>query len=154
MYRKGHAKLVIGGLSISALIYLIFQFGVGWIIFDAVEPELTGALIRLEGNMICPPELSDGNFEVCFSHEGGVIVDGNLEKEIILEIEEEICNIPSGSYSKVNVCTLVDFWQGKKLYITGIGLLNKKTIKISTIISYAKAGKYIQLLRFAKYIPK
>lgn len=137
---------VVGGALFSILVFTL--------IFNAIEPELTGALLKLEGNMICPPELAESDFNICFSPDGEVIIDGNLKKDLELELEGKICNIPAGEYNNINLCVLGDFWSGKKLYVTGMGLFNKKTITISKIISYAKAGKYIKLLRFAKYIPK
>jgi hypothetical protein len=140
-------------MRFKILVGTLFSILVFTLIFNAIEPELTGALIKLEGKMICPPELTEGNFKICFSHDGEVVVDGDLEKEVTLKIEEELCSILPGKYNHVNICTFNDFWNQEKLYITGVSFLNNKTLKISKIIGYAKMGKYIQLLRIAKRIP-
>ncbi len=135
---------IIGGILFTILVWTL--------IFNAVEPEITGALIKLEGNMICPPELSEENFDICFSSNGEVIVNGNLKKEIILELEENVCKIPIGDYENVNICNFENLWSSQKLYITGMGLF-KKTLSTNKIISYAKTGEYIKLLRIVKKLP-
>ncbi len=149
MNKKGYAAII--GIIVS----LIFGFVVYGLIFDAIEPEITGALIKLEGNMICPPELSQGDFNICFSAEGEVIANGNFEKDIQIEVNGQICPIISGKYESVNVCKLEKLWEAEKMYVGGMGILGTtKTVKISTMISYMKSGKYIRLLKFVKYIPK
>lgn len=153
MNKKGLGRFVIGGISIGALIYFIFQFLVTGLVIDTVTTGLTEALINLEGNMICPPELSEEEFNICFSSNGEVIVNGSLKKNLELKLSEKICSIPSGEYENVNVCILENFWQSERLYISGLGFWGSKTLKISRIISYAKAGDYLRILKFIRYIP-
>lgn len=137
---------IIGGILFGILVWTL--------IFNAVEPEITGALISLEENqMVCPEELAEEDFDICFGSKGEVIVNGNLNKEIILELEKEICSIPKGEYNYVNICVLKDFWSSNKMYVTGMGFLNSKTIKMSKILSYAKAGQYIKLLKIVRRFP-
>jgi len=152
MNKKGVAPLVIGGISVGAIIYFLFQIWATGMVIGALEPALTEAMINLEGNMICPDEFSKEEYEICFGAKGEVVVNGLIKKEISLKLDEgtEICSIKIGEYDNSQICTINDIWRGNKIYATGIGLFNKKTLKISKLVSYAKTGQYLKILKIAR----
>lgn len=157
MKKKGHAKIVIFGISLSALIYFGFQFFATGLIIDAISPELENALKQLDDKMICPPELSDSNYKLCIGKNGEIIVDGFVKKDLTLQLDnpQDICSIKSDNYNFEQLCVLNNIWKSEEISLIGAGLFKStKTIQMSKIISYTKSGKYIRALKLIKYLPK
>lgn len=84
--KKGTAPLVIGGISVGAIIYVIFQLWATGLVIDAMseafEPELEKALNQLDQQIVCLPEISSENYEICINNLGKVLIDGDLEQSL------------------------------------------------------------------------
>lgn len=156
MNKKGRARIIIFGMSLTALIYLGFQMWATGLVIDAISPELENALRQLDDKMICPPELSTSDYTICMGKNGEVIVNGLIKKDLMLQLDAtaDVCSIKSGNYNFEQLCVLANLWKAEKVYIAGAGIFSKKTIKMSKIISYTQSGKYLRALKLLKYLPK
>jgi len=150
MNKKGFVQI-----TLSAIVLVLFQMWVVGLMFNAIEPEIEKMLLELNDNALCPPELNSSNYQICFGKQGEVFVEGIIKKAITIEPDEGIpCYINEGKYNGEKICTIDDFWKTDKLYIKGLGMFNKKTIKIATLLSYTKSGRYIKALKLLSKIPK
>ncbi len=64
MNKNASAPLVIGGVSVGAIILVLFRLWAMGLIFDAMEPELEKALNQLNEKVVCIPEASSQNHEI------------------------------------------------------------------------------------------
>jgi hypothetical protein len=148
-------KLLIFGIPVAVIITFLFQMWATGLIIDTIGPELEDTLNQLDDKMICPPELSTRDYSICIGKKGEVIVNGNINSPLSINLGDSIsCSIPLGKYDNNQLCTLNGLWKSEKLYIIGIGLFNKKTVQITKLLSYTKSGSYLKILKLIKYIPK
>lgn len=133
----------------------IFEFWATGLVIDAMEPALTEILLKLDENqIICPEEFSTTNYNICFGINGGVVVNGNFNKDFEMNLDgNQACIIKKGNYANVNICEFNNLWSSKKIFLSSGAIFGNKGIKISKLISYVKAGKYIKLVKFIKKFP-
>lgn len=139
--KKGVAPLVIGGISVGAIIYFIFQLWATGLVIDALgeslEPELERVLNQLNEKIICLPEASSENHEICINNLGNVLVNGDLPHSIEISTDSgDFCNIDQGKYDYNIVCTLSNINKAKQIYIEGLED-QKKVIAATQIAGYA-----------------
>ncbi|MEK6855948.1 MAG: hypothetical protein AABX66_02195 [Nanoarchaeota archaeon] len=106
--KKASAPLVIGGISVGAIILLLFRLWATGLVINALEPELEKALNSLGENVVCPPEFSNKDYQFCISGKGDVILNGETEGiiTIYLDSNKGFCTIKSGSYDHKKICVL------------------------------------------------
>lgn len=152
--KKGVAQIAIPAVLITLLVFGIRMYFID-VAFDAIEPGLEEVLRELDGSAICPPEFSDFDYKVCIGRDGEILVDGTIKKDLSFELNSGLsCSIPMGNYQEHQICRLEGLWEAERAYLAGIGLFQKKSVQISKLVEYTKAGKYISVLRLAKNIPK
>ena len=138
--KKGVAPLVIGGVSVGAIIYLIFQAWAGSLIFNALEPELDKMLNELGEKAICPPEFKSENYDICFNGKGEVILTGNVLEGFSIETDSgNSIYISPGKYDSSIRGNINNLNKANKLILTG------KTIQTTSISS-------LQLIKYSKEI--
>lgn len=130
--------LTIGG--ITTLIILVFRLYtiayVGEVILEQIEPEFEKALNQLNEQIVCIPEASSQDHDICINNLGEVIVNGNLAKSISISTDAgDFCNINSGVYTYNNVCTLNNLNKANQVYINGLQA-QKTIIEITKITGY------------------
>jgi len=161
MNKGGYARLVIGGISIGAIILLAFRLWATGLVIDKMEPELEKALNQLDEKIVCIPEASSPNHEVCIGGLREIIVNGNIEKSLIIKTDSgDFCNINAGHYEHITLCTLKNLEKAKQIYIEGSDF-NKKVIETTQIISYINNLQNLKkpiktgflIFRKIKYIP-
>lgn len=152
--KKGIAQIAIPAVVIALVVFGVRMYFID-LAFEAIEPGIEDILRQLEDKAICPPEFTSSDYKVCIGKNGEILVDGIINKEITLELDGGAsCPIPIGSYQEQQICSLESFWRAEKAYLVGLGLFQKKSVQVSQLIKYTKAGKYISALRLAKNIPK
>jgi len=138
--KKGAAPLIIGGVSVGAIIYLIFQIWAGSLIINALEPELNKMLDDLNEKAICPPEFNSESYGVCFNGKGEVILTGNVIEGFSIETDSgDSLYVSSGKYDSSIIGNLNELNKANKLILTG------KSIQTSSISS-------LQLIKYSKDI--
>ena len=144
MNKNASAPLVIGGISVGAIILLLFRFWATNLVIDALEPEFEKVLNQLNEKVVCIPEASSQNHEICINNLGEVIINGNLEKPISISTDSgDFCNINSGQYNYDNICILNNLNKASQIYVDGMQAQK-------TIIEAAKIAGYINNLQNLK----
>lgn len=132
--KKGVAHIAIGSILTIIVTFLLWQ-----IVFNEVEPLIEDALIQLDNSMVCPPEFSTSDYEICISPKGEIIANGFLNEDLDLKLDSsnEICMIKNGNYENEQICVLKDLHEAKNLYLTGMSISKitsgKKTFIICKI---------------------
>ena len=161
MNNKASAPLVIGGISVGAIIFLLFRLWATGLVIDALEPEFEKALSQLNDDIVCIPEASSQGVEICISNIGDVIVDGKFDKLITISTDyNEICNINSGAYEYKTICTLKNIDKAKNVYLDGLQT-QRTIIEATKIIGYINTLQNLRkpittgfwFLKKVKYIP-
>jgi len=147
-------KKAVAHLAIGSFLTLIFYLIVWQIVFEEVEPLIEEALLELDDSMVCPPEFSSADYEICISPKGEIVVNGILNEDLDLKLDSsnEICIIKKGNYENEQTCMMKDLQEAKNLYLTGMSF--SKVTNGKKLLSYTKSGKYLRLLKFVKYLPK
>lgn len=155
--------LTIGGIT-TLVIFLVRFFAlayVGEVISEQVEPELEKAFNQLNEKVICIPEASSKNHEICINNLGEVIINGNLEKSISISTNNgDFCYIRPGQYNYNNLCKLNNLNKATQIYVEDMQT-QKTIIETTKIVSYInnlqnlkkpiKTGFWI--FKKIKYIP-
>lgn len=113
MNNKGAARIVIFGVSITAIIIFLVRFWAANEVYGTLQPELQKAVMELGDAIVCPPELKNENFEICINKYGEVITTGKVDETISLEVNSnekaDSCVIHVGEYLDKKTCRIDDF---------------------------------------------
>jgi len=142
-----------GNIAIGAIVMFLIGAVIWTIAFNEVEPLIEEVLLELDNSVVCPPEFSSEDYNICISAKGEIILNGILNEDLELKTEgNDFCTIQKGAYNNQQICILKDLHETKNLYLTGMSVSKITTGK--KLLSYTKSGKYIKMLKFVKYIPK
>jgi hypothetical protein len=161
MNKNASAPLVIGGVSIGAIILLLFRLWATGLVIDAIEPEFEKALDSLGENVVCPPDFNSQLYDVCFNGKGNVIVTGKVSKSFSIETDSgDKLVVNPGDYDGSIVGTINNLEKASSLLITGqnigsVSLSSLQLIKYSEDLLYLKKPLKTGFLIFKKikYIP-
>ncbi len=143
MNKKGAIHLVIGGISLGAIIYFLIQSVIIGAITDQV---LEGVLAQLGSDNVCPKEFSTEQYKVCFNANGEVIVDGLIQDTVTIQIDgtSNSCHIKTGQYDfEYSGCRLDNFKQLSAYNLLLISSKGKISLKGATIIKRIAVGSTI-----------
>ncbi len=157
---------IIGGISITALIVFLFQMWVADQVIDATLPAVENALAQLDDLIVCPPEFTMENYEVCVSGEGDVIANGVIHEILTLnldsEIRNEVCSMYAGQYYDKKICRFTSLGDLGTFTLILKGTSVSKSLSSKSIESYIASNKFVKipvkqwkgLVKVIKYIPK
>ncbi len=167
MNKQAAAQLVMFGIPVTVLIIAGFRLWALNEVVEAVQPDLEKALLELDDSVVCPPEFSTAEAQVCISGKGEVVVHGNITDSTTFDLQAEDttrrCIINVGEYEDEVKCQFSGLHE-----LEDFNLLVRDSTGVSAVVNsaniqrYIFSNKYIKIpvkqwrwfWRVTKYVPK